>query len=114
LESANYKFRREFIDENGGGPGVRLEAGRAHNLAEGQTEVDAQTLAHKCASDEPEADDKVNQILAGINLNMDDILERARARKAGELAHDYAQHQESLCDRLLEAMAATSERTFVC
>ena len=84
------------------------------NLAEDKSEDDAQALARKCARDEPDADDKVNQILAGINLNMDDILERARARKAGELAHDYAQHQESLCDRLLEAMAATSERTFVC
>src|SRR6516225_4006569 len=41
------------------------------NLAEGQTKVDAQALAHKCAHDEPDADDEVNQILAGINLDMD-------------------------------------------
>ena len=74
------------------------------NLAEGQTEIDAQALAHKCARDEPDADDKVNQILAGINLDMDDILEPARARKAEELAHDYAQRKLGaikLIDKLL-------------
>src|SRR5262249_46371420 len=74
------------------------------NLAEGQTKVDAQALAHKCARDEPEADDKVNEILAGINLDMDDILEPARARKAEELAHDYAQRKLGaikLIDKLL-------------
>jgi hypothetical protein len=74
------------------------------NLAEGQTEIDAQALARKCARDEPEADDKANQILAGINLDMDDILEPARARKAEELAHDYAQHKPGaikLIDKLL-------------
>jgi hypothetical protein len=32
------------------------------NLAEDQSEDDAQALAHKCARDEPDADDKVNQI----------------------------------------------------
>jgi hypothetical protein len=63
------------------------------NLAKGQTEVDAQALAHKCAREEPDADDKVNQILAGINLDMAEILAGARARKAEELAHDYAQHK---------------------
>ena len=74
------------------------------NLAEGQTEVDAQALAHKCARDEPDADDKVNQILAGINLDMGQILEGARARKAEELTHDHAQGKPDaikLIDKLL-------------
>jgi len=74
------------------------------NLAEGQTEVDAQALAHKCARDEPDADDKVNQILANINLNMDEILDGARARKAEELTHDHAQGKPDaikLIDKLL-------------
>jgi inorganic pyrophosphatase len=52
------------------------------NLAEGQTEVDARVLANKCARDEPDADDKVSQILAGINLGMGEILKNARARKS--------------------------------
>jgi hypothetical protein len=63
------------------------------NLTEDQSEDDAQALAHKCARDEPDADDKVNQILAGINLDMDDILKSARARKAEELAQDYLQRK---------------------
>jgi hypothetical protein len=75
------------------------------NLAEGQTKVDAQALAHKCARDEPAADDKVNQILAGINLDMDDILEPARARKAEELAHDYAQRKPSAIKLIHELLA---------
>jgi hypothetical protein len=74
------------------------------NLAEGQTEVDAQALAHKCARDEPDADDKVKQILAGINLDMGEILELAQARKAEELAQDYLQRKPGaikLIDKLL-------------
>ena len=74
------------------------------NLAEGQTEIDAQALARKCARDEPEADDKANQILAGINLDMDDVLKSARARKAKELVQDYLQRRPGaikLIDKLL-------------
>jgi hypothetical protein len=63
------------------------------NLAEGETEVDAQALAHKCARDESDADDKVNQILAGIDLDMGEILKHARARKAEELALDYLRRE---------------------
>ena len=54
--------------------------------AEDQAEDFAQTLAHECAQNEPDAVDKVNDILTGIGQNMDDILNRARARKAKELA----------------------------
>src|SRR5215472_14741465 len=74
------------------------------NLAEGQTEIDAQALAHKCARDEPDADDKVNQILAGINLDMGEILAGARARKAEELVQDYLQRKPGsikVIDKLL-------------
>jgi len=75
------------------------------NLAEGQTEVDAQALAHKCAHDEPDADDKVNQILAGISLDMDGILAGARARKAEELARDYAQRKPGAIKLIHELLA---------
>src|SRR6516225_3049609 len=74
------------------------------NLAEGQTEVDAQALAHECARDEPDADDKVNQILAGINLDMGEILKSAEVRRAKELAQDYLQRKPvaiKLIDKLL-------------
>ena len=65
---------------------------------------DAQSLAHKCAENERDAVDKVNQILDGINLDTDKILERARARKAAELAQDYLQRKPGgikLIDKLL-------------
>jgi hypothetical protein len=74
------------------------------NLAEDQSEDDARVLAHKCARDEPDADDKVNQILASINLDMDDVLKSARARKAEELAQEYLQRKTGaikLIDKLL-------------
>ena len=62
-------------------------------------------LAHKCARDESDADDKVNQILASINLDMDDILESARARKAEELAQDYLQRKPAAI-KLIEKLLA--------
>ena len=74
------------------------------NLAEDQSEDDARVLAHKCARDEPDADNKVSQILAGINLDMGEILKHARARKAEELAQEYLQRKLGaikLIDKLL-------------
>jgi hypothetical protein len=44
------------------------------NLVEGQSEDEARALAHECARNESDAVDKVNQILASINLDMDDVL----------------------------------------
>jgi hypothetical protein len=86
------------------------------NLAEGQTEVDAHVLAHKCAHDEPDADDKVNQILAGINLDMGDILKHARARKAEQLAQDYLQRKPGaikLIDKLLASAGSSIDALMV-
>ena len=71
---------------------------------EDQSKDNARTLAHQCARNEPDADDKVNQILAGINLDMDTVLEIARARKAEELAQEYARRKPGtikLVDKLL-------------
>ncbi|HYQ08797.1 MAG TPA: hypothetical protein VER26_17770, partial [Xanthobacteraceae bacterium] len=48
--------------------------------------------------------DKVNQILASINLDTDDILKSAQARKAEELSQDYVQSKPGaikLIDKLL-------------
>src|SRR5262249_7219593 len=41
------------------------------NLTEDQSEDDAQALARKCAENERDAVDRVNQILDGINLDTD-------------------------------------------
>jgi hypothetical protein len=86
------------------------------NLAEGETEDDARVLAHRCARDEPDADDKVNQILAGINLDMGEILKHARARKAEELAQEYLQRKPGaikLIDKLLASAGSSIDALMV-
>ena len=73
------------------------------NLPEGQVE-DAQTLARACARNEPDADDKVNKLLAGIGRDMDDILDDAKGRKAKELVQEYVRREPdavTLIDQLL-------------
>jgi hypothetical protein len=74
------------------------------NLTEDQTEDDAWKLAHKCARSESDAIDKVNEILAGADLNMHEILDGAKTRKADELARQYAGRDPrviKLIDKLL-------------
>ena len=81
---------------------------------EDQTEGVARTLAHQCARNEPDAVDKVNQILAGIN-SMDLILDSARARKAEEFTQEYARRKPAaikLIHKLL-ARAASSIDTIM-
>jgi hypothetical protein len=58
------------------------------NLPEDQA-GSAQTLAHECARNEPDTVDKVNEVLASIGQDMDDILDGARAHKAEELVQEY-------------------------
>jgi hypothetical protein len=74
------------------------------NLVEGQSEDDARALAQKCARNESDTVDKVNQILASINLDMDDVLKSARSRKAEEVTQAYLQRKPgaiNLIDKLL-------------
>jgi hypothetical protein len=63
------------------------------NLPNDQTEGFALTLARKFARNEPDADDQVNQVLARIGLHVEDVLHRARIRKAKELVQKYAQRE---------------------
>jgi hypothetical protein len=82
-----------------------------HNLPEDQAE-DAQRLAHKYAENEPEAVDKVDEILAGNRMDMDHILRDARRVKAKELVHGYAQHEPAavtLVDELLGSAGTSIE-----
>lgn len=58
-----------------------------------QTEHYVQTLSQECARDEPGADDEVNEILARINLDVDNILDGARAHKAKELVQEYVRRE---------------------
>ena len=57
------------------------------NLPEDQVDF-AQTLARECAQSEPDAVDKVNKIFAGIGLNVDQVLDDAKGRKAKELVQE--------------------------
>jgi hypothetical protein len=74
------------------------------NLTEGQTEDDARRLAHQCAMNERDAEDKVNQILDHTDWDMDGIVNSAKTRKAEELTQDYLQRKPGaikLIDKLL-------------
>ena len=62
------------------------------NLPEDQVNS-AQTLAHECARNEAGAVDKVNEILDGIGLNMDRVLDDAKRRKAKEVVQEYARRE---------------------
>ena len=62
------------------------------NLPEDQVE-DAQTLARECARNEADAVDKVKKILAGIGLDMDEVLDDAKGRKAKELVQEYVRRE---------------------
>jgi len=82
------------------------------NLAEDQAEDSAQTLAHACAQNEPAAVDKVNNVLTGIGEDIDDIINRARAHKAKELAQDYGRRRAGavkLINRLLARAGVSIE-----
>jgi hypothetical protein len=77
------------------------------NLPEDQAE-DAQALARKSARNDPDAHDKVNKILAGISLNMDDIVDGARARKAKELVQEYVRREPDAVTLVEELLAGAN------
>jgi hypothetical protein len=104
----DYDQYRKFFEED-------LTEFLQDNL-EDQSEDDARRLAHKCARNEPDADEKVNQILAGMNLDMDNILSRARARKAGELSQEYVRRKPGaikLIDAIRRTRAATAATAYL-
>jgi hypothetical protein len=78
------------------------------NLAEDQAEDFAQTLAHKCARNETDAVDKVNDVLAGIGAKMDYVLHRAEAHKAKELVQQYVRREPSAVKLIHELLATAS------
>jgi hypothetical protein len=73
------------------------------NLPEDQVDS-AQTLARKYARNEPDAVDKVDEVL-GYSLHVDDILGRARARKAEELMKEYARREPGAVTLVHEVLA---------
>jgi hypothetical protein len=75
------------------------------NLPKDQPESLAQTLADKCASNESDAVDKVNEILTGADLDIDDILGQAQAHKAEELVQQYARGEPDAVTLISELLA---------
>jgi hypothetical protein len=76
------------------------------NLPENEAE-NAETLARRCAENEPDAVDKVNNVLDGIRSNMDDIVATARDRKAKELVHDYVRRDPDTVVMINELLTQT-------
>jgi hypothetical protein len=73
------------------------------NLPEDQADS-AQPLADRCARNETDAVDKVNEVLDGIGLNMDQVLDDARDHKAKELVQQYAQHEPDAVAKIQELL----------
>jgi hypothetical protein len=63
-------------------------------LPEDQADNLAENLARQCAADDPDAIEKVNKLLddadLDADLDIDVILDREKAEKTEQLAHDYA------------------------
>jgi hypothetical protein len=81
------------------------------NLPEDQAE-DAQTLARECAQSEADSVDKVKKLLAGIKLNMDQVQNYAKRRKAKELVQEYMRREPdavNLVDELLTEAGKSME-----
>lgn len=88
-------YKQAFVDD--------LAEILEENLPEGNA-VTAGQLAHACAESETDAVDKVNQILTAIGQHLDDILDRAQARKAEEVAQNYMRREPNavaLVDNIL-------------
>ena len=66
---------------------------------------EAQMLAYKCARNEADAVDKVNEILAGKRLRLDPILDHAKDHKVKELAQEYARREPGAVTLVHELLA---------
>ena len=97
-ENLDYDHYRKFFEED--------LAEILQETLEDQTKDAPQTLAHQCAENERDAVDKVNQIFANTYLSMDNIREGASARKAKELAQDYAQRKPSSINLIHKLLAS--------
>lgn len=83
-------------------------------LPEDQTDS-AQALADKCARNEADAVDKVNNILDRTGPFMHEILGHAQANKAKELVKEYARHEPHAVTQIQELLneASVSMDTFM-
>jgi hypothetical protein len=79
-----------------------------NNLPKDQANF-AQTLAQQCARNEKEAVDKVNKILDGAALHLDNILDGARDRTVKELVQDYAPRESDAVTLIEELLTGAGK-----
>jgi antitoxin component HigA of HigAB toxin-antitoxin module len=77
------------------------------NFAKDQTEDFAQNLARQCSQNEPDAIEKVNELLDATGLRLDDILDDAKDEKAQELARAYARREPDAIEKVNELLASS-------
>jgi len=75
------------------------------NFAEDQA-GDFATLAHKCARNEPDTLDQINDVLAGVGTHTDNILRDAEACKAMEIVQQYVRREPGAV-KLIHGLLAT-------
>jgi hypothetical protein len=89
-------YRDDFIED--------LTETLQDNVPQGEKNF-AQTLAHQCAENQPQAVDKVKEILAAMDLDFDQFLEDVRAEKVEELMQGYARRTPGAVTRINEILA---------
>jgi hypothetical protein len=77
------------------------------NLAKDQPEDFAQKLAHQCAWNEPDAVEKVNELLDAAGRDLDHILDRVKDEKAQGLARAYARRELDATEKVNELLASS-------
>jgi hypothetical protein len=108
ISNLDYDLYRERFEEE-------LTEVLQDNLAEDHAE-DPERLARDCALDEPAANDKVDDILRGINLEVGHVLRDARANRAKELVEQYMRRRPgavALIDDLLAKAGTTIDALIV-
>jgi hypothetical protein len=108
LRASGHEALKEFLDGM-----LDYESYRetfAEDLAEllqqKVAEEEAEDLARRCARNEPDADEKVNELLVGLR-NMDYVFECAKAKKAEELARDFARRKPDAFRQVNELIASS-------
>ena len=75
-----------------------------HEHAASLSAANVQTLARECAQSEADAVDKVKKILAGIGLNMKQVLDDAKGRKPKELVQEYVRREPDAVTQVHELL----------
>jgi hypothetical protein len=90
----DYEFYRETFKED-----------LAEILQEIVGEDRAEALAHQCARNEPDAVEKVNELLIGRRMHR--VLDDAKAKKAEELARDFARRKPNAIKQVNRLIASS-------